>query len=240
MRTKLTISNYKCFENQEIELRNLTVLAGANSAGKSSVIQSLLLSRVAIERIQQLKPTIATECLEQKTEWIGKIPIPLNNIYHLALGNTVEVLNRDANQDLISVQLEQNKQFTKLSFGVPLTKDSYDLVLIKTEQFKVAPLSIWQPNFYYLNAERIGPRLDYKIESLPFPHVGYDGAYTIQIFQKLSDEELDVNRAFDKTKLLRYSMQVALWMQYITPDVEINVPRLYEKVRTAEIGRAHV
>ena len=82
MRTKLTISNYKCFENQEIELRNLTVLAGANSAGKSSVIQSLLLSRIAIERIQQLKPTIATECLEQKTEWIGKIPIPLNNIYH--------------------------------------------------------------------------------------------------------------------------------------------------------------
>ncbi len=40
---KITIKNFKCFEEQEIEFKNLTILAGANGSGKSTVIQSLLL-----------------------------------------------------------------------------------------------------------------------------------------------------------------------------------------------------
>lgn len=40
---ELSILNYKCFESQDIQLGDLTILAGANAAGKSSTIQSLLL-----------------------------------------------------------------------------------------------------------------------------------------------------------------------------------------------------
>jgi predicted ATPase len=40
---KLLIKNFKCFEEQEIELGNLTLLAGANGSGKSTVIQVMLL-----------------------------------------------------------------------------------------------------------------------------------------------------------------------------------------------------
>jgi predicted ATPase len=40
----LSIEGYKCFkEETTFELNNITLLTGANSAGKSSVIQSLLL-----------------------------------------------------------------------------------------------------------------------------------------------------------------------------------------------------
>lgn len=40
----LSIEGYKCFkENTTFEFNNITLLTGANSAGKSSVIQSLLL-----------------------------------------------------------------------------------------------------------------------------------------------------------------------------------------------------
>jgi predicted ATPase len=235
MRTKLTITNYKCFENQDIDLKQLTILAGANSAGKSSVIQSLLLSRVAIERVQQLTQTTTTRS-GSLNNWIGSTPIPLNNVYHLALGNTAEVLNREANEDVIRIKFEEDSLSLKLQMDVPRDKDAYDLNLTACQAHIVPPLSILQPHFYYLNAERIGPRLDYKVESLPFPHVGYDGAYTIQIFQKLRDEKVSFNRAFDEHQLLDYSMQVALWMNFITPGVEINVPSLYEKVRTVEMA----
>jgi len=41
----LSLRNFKCFEEQTLLLGNLTLLAGLNGMGKSSVLQSLLLLR---------------------------------------------------------------------------------------------------------------------------------------------------------------------------------------------------
>jgi predicted ATPase len=38
----IQIKNYKCFRNENISLKNLTLLTGTNSSGKSSCIQSIL------------------------------------------------------------------------------------------------------------------------------------------------------------------------------------------------------
>ena len=47
---KLTIDGYKCFERKsEFNLNNITLFTGANSAGKSSVVQSLLLAKITSE-----------------------------------------------------------------------------------------------------------------------------------------------------------------------------------------------
>lgn len=43
MISKIVIDNFKCFDTVQIELKNLNILCGTNSSGKSSVIQSLLL-----------------------------------------------------------------------------------------------------------------------------------------------------------------------------------------------------
>ena len=45
MINSLTLGNFKCFENETIPLKQLTLLSGINGAGKSSVIQSLLILR---------------------------------------------------------------------------------------------------------------------------------------------------------------------------------------------------
>ena len=50
MLTALHLGNFKAFaETQRIPLRPLTLIYGANSAGKSSIIQSLVLARHALE-----------------------------------------------------------------------------------------------------------------------------------------------------------------------------------------------
>jgi predicted ATPase len=41
----LRLQNFKCFEDQSFQLKPLTLLAGLNGTGKSSVIQSFLLLR---------------------------------------------------------------------------------------------------------------------------------------------------------------------------------------------------
>ena len=48
--TGLTVEGYKSFgKKQHLQIRPVTLLAGANSSGKSSVIQPLLLSKQALE-----------------------------------------------------------------------------------------------------------------------------------------------------------------------------------------------
>jgi AAA ATPase domain len=46
----LRIRNFKCFEDQILRFRSLTLLSGLNGTGKSSVIQSLLLLRQSYEQ----------------------------------------------------------------------------------------------------------------------------------------------------------------------------------------------
>lgn len=43
MISKMEMINYKCFAKKEIKFSEMTILAGANAAGKSSIIQALLL-----------------------------------------------------------------------------------------------------------------------------------------------------------------------------------------------------
>ncbi|MCS3166653.1 AAA family ATPase [Bacteroides fragilis] len=50
MITNLLLHNFKSHKKTDLRFSNLTVLTGINSAGKSSVIQSLLLLRQSHQR----------------------------------------------------------------------------------------------------------------------------------------------------------------------------------------------
>lgn len=226
---KLNIQNFKCWQDQAFTLKGLTVLAGANSAGKSSVIQSLLLARLAIEHVQE---RITGYSPEEHSTWTGSLPIPLNNAFHLMLGNTQEVLNWEALEDRIILSFEDGPHIV---FNVPKQTDAYDLDLTSIQNINT-PHPILQPEFYYLNAERLGPRLDYRLESLHHLHVGYDGAFTVQVLRQIGGQDIDPARAFDPNQLMRYQRQIELWMEYITPGIVLSVPNLYEKVRTAQMN----
>ena len=51
MISRLRIQRFKCFEDQEIVFRNLTLLVGGNATGKSTVIQALLLLRQSAQAV---------------------------------------------------------------------------------------------------------------------------------------------------------------------------------------------
>ena len=50
MLTGIDITAYKCLEEAHLELRPLTVLAGTNSSGKSTVLQSILLAHSVFDQ----------------------------------------------------------------------------------------------------------------------------------------------------------------------------------------------
>jgi hypothetical protein len=54
MISKISISNFKAFaDEQQIPIRPITLIYGANSSGKSSIIHSLILARQAMEKMEK-------------------------------------------------------------------------------------------------------------------------------------------------------------------------------------------
>jgi predicted ATPase len=208
---KLSIKNYKCFLQQDIEFGKLTVLAGANSAGKSSTVQSLLLMRLALEQKQANKKTV-----------------PVNGEYCLALGVAKDLLNKEfIDAEEVSFVLNDNE---KMLCGIHLgfNKDiPYDFILKNVEKNHFL-----DADFYYLNAERIGPRLEYKVDN--FKHAGYNGEYAVQIIANVN-LETDEHKSFSEEIPNMLRNQAHAWLEDITPGVTIQGADVYHKIRTAQM-----
>jgi energy-coupling factor transporter ATP-binding protein EcfA2 len=54
MLTRLTLRNFRGFENHELPLRDMTVIVGRNNAGKSTVVEALRLVSIVVARYRRL------------------------------------------------------------------------------------------------------------------------------------------------------------------------------------------
>lgn len=221
------IDHFKCFTLHRINLSHITVLAGANSAGKSSVIQSLLLSRVAFERLQAVNfdPSIP-------------VSIPLNGEYLLSLGNSQEVFNRDEGENFLHFRFVgiANESIQFVLRGDYIEDSVYDLLIDPLlPPFELGNLSLFSSQFHYLNAERIGPRLKYEASSFTHPTVGFQGEYSAQI---LSDKNVKVDQERHRADNLPPTLlaQTRAWMEFIVPGVSIDDANLIGKLKTAEVS----
>ncbi|MDM8551764.1 AAA family ATPase [Desulfobacterales bacterium HSG2] len=90
----ITVRNFKVLKDMELILSNLTVVAGINNMGKSSLIQILLLIR---------------QSFEQNT--LTKDGLLLNGRL-ISVGNGRDALSADAENEVLSVSLhwENNDQ----------------------------------------------------------------------------------------------------------------------------------
>ncbi|MBF4493187.1 AAA family ATPase [Flavobacterium sp. MR2016-29] len=228
---KIHIKNFKCLKDNAINFRNLTVLAGTNSVGKSSVIQALLLSKITIEKLIQFSQ------LAEAFKKNKKIEIPLNGKYLLNLGNTLEVLSRDVDSNIISFSLYNHQSKSEMFFPLIAEDnklDSYNLELHESWINKNSFQDL-QEEFYYLNAERLGPRLTYDVEQQEFENVGYQGEYAIQVLAQNKENQI-VNfekRGYSNIQDPKLISQVRAWMSYIIPDFYIDIAELEGKLKKA-------
>lgn len=81
MNQTITIENFKCFaEKKRIDLGGITVCAGMNSVGKSSLIQSFLLVRQIFDAAGFYRDTAVRD-----------YEIRLNGVYGLQLGDSQRI-----------------------------------------------------------------------------------------------------------------------------------------------------
>lgn len=207
MITHIEIVGFKRFFRESFVITPLTVLAGLNGSGKTSVIHSLLLA------------------LEASASNNGNVR--LNGPFGMELGTAEDIRNWKSSES-IEVHLK-SKAVGDITykFGVPSDEALY---LTVDDKPATPPLAFsMQPRaFSYLCAERFGPRNILGSSPLPADdlEVGYRGEHCAQILSSLGDkpiqdkERLHPHREKGAPALLKY--EVERWLGEIARPVEIN------------------
>lgn len=206
---KLQIRGFKRFSQKEFMMCPLTVLAGMNGAGKTTVIHSLLLMREAIRR--------------------GDSIVELNGPYGLDLGTFEDIQNWDS-PDLVNFELtDQNGSVHSWEFDGKQTELYADVK--SSPEYPPAAFNQDSRMFQYLSAERLGPRSVLGSAALPsnLLEVGSRGEYSAQILYALDTFLVDVPRrcpgaGVDAAALLKFETE--RWLSRIARPVQIDTETL--------------
>jgi predicted ATPase len=213
---ELQVHGFKRFAHQVFGMSPLTVLAGMNGGGKTSVVHSLLLMREATRRGDQL--------------------VELNGPYGLELGTFGDIQNWDA-PELMRLQLTEQSG-TKYTWEL-LGEQTALYAEVKQEP-PVAPVAFRQDGrmFQYLSAERIGPRSILGSAALPsnLLEVGTRGEYSAQVLYALDSYTVDESRRCigakaDDAALLKFEAE--RWLSRIARPTQIDTETLAGTAVTA-------
>ena len=217
----LKAQNFKCFVDSSIVLNNLTVFAGANGNGKSTAIQALLFLRQTIEDVFRVD---SDYYLFQDCEI--NLNIPLNSRYLLNLGNSSLLLNRNSNSNEINLGLFDETNEFLVDYFVDNEAQNLYILAKKCHILENPNFPIFKREFYYLNAERFGPRISQNINHFDYLNTGYQGEYVAQVIsEKGGLTSVEQNRLFDANVKGVFEKglenQVNQWLNYIMPGTRI-------------------
>lgn len=212
---ELYLRNFKCFEDQVFQLRPLTLLTGINGAGKSTVLQSLLLLRQSY--LQGLLQTHAL-ALNGDLAYIGT---GRDALFEAAkqeeIGFDLVVQNEmgaDLKTEWHFEYLEDSDILDETGFRVPANSDVYET-------------SLFTNRFHYLQAERVGPQRFFEVSKIvadQLNQLGSRGEYTASF---LSHGQYDsfIDKRLMHTKAASDSLQhqVEAWLGEISPGIRINL-----------------
>ncbi len=209
MISSLSLKNFKAFECQLLNFKNLTLLSGLNSTGKSSTLQALLLLRQSYQQ-----------------DLLQKKGLALNGEF-VCIGTAQDALFEQAKEDSIGFELVW-EDGTKGIWLFSYNQEADVLALASQEtNSNVYQSSLFNDNFHYLQAERIGPRTYFEISDLKVrqhQQLGTRGEYTAHFLSIYRDKNIfDVNLSHPKANSLNLRDQVEAWMGEVSPNTRLEI-----------------
>lgn len=212
---KLQLTNFKCFQEDRIDFKPLTMLTGANASGKSSVIQALLLLHYTNELM-----------LNKGKRWYEEA-IDINKVFGFQIGAPNALISQnpveDETCDFAFVLEEMGKEY---SFQYAVDKTSLlDLKIVKGQFFPGIAVQ-------YLNAERIGPRtVNQAGQKNGIVLNGENATYLMDIADKNNRDIAEVMKGADAVSK-QFSFYVENWMSAILGDMQLDFHTDYNKAIT--------
>jgi predicted ATPase len=234
---QINIHNFKSLKNVSMQCRNLTVITGLNSSGKSSLLQALFILRAAYLRNRNLLPNAAAI-------------IPFESPETGTIGAFQDLLNYDyegAGVISMTVSFPGNGQFSfeTVPYQSDNKTDRHVLGNVNAQIDTEGLPALFSNNLQYLSALRIGPS-----DLYPSPprsderQIGKDGrfaAYILErhgIFSRVHPSmclPVDTNGAAHGDLLSR---QIDAWLAYITSNSNISIK--VKETSTSEVELSYI
>lgn len=220
---KIVLKNFKCHKSFTADMKKLNILTGSNASGKSSFVQALLLAFKSWD-----------EC--------EKKHISTNSICGMNLGIPMNIVSEDLEEKNTEITLFLNGSENKVVLGLSDDNNemcfdicNYEEILeVKERRFNLSRIPL-----FFLNAERVGPRLVSFINDIVPYSVGNGGENTSYILSEI-DKQQKISNDFKLPEELkiseidRFSANCEEWLNVIIPgtkmqysvDIEKNITTL--------------
>lgn len=208
----LSIKNFKSIKEQDFNLANLTLLAGLNGMGKSSVLQLLLLLRQSF--LQQ---------------FLNDTGLVLKSKNLIDLGTGKDVFNQNAASDeALSVRIKTSDNLT-FFWDFKYQPDTDVLPLIKQSTYteSLKNNGLFNDQFQYLNAEHAIPRDSYEtseFEVVRKKNLGIKGEFVAHYLSAFGSDTIEfANLIHPKSNSTTLRHQVDAWLGDISPGTRVGV-----------------
>lgn len=229
---EISIKNFKSARDLKIPTKALNVFTGLNGSGKSTTLQTIALIRQSlIEDRSKITPI---------TGQIEKIKLKGDL---LELGTIKDVFSQSAKDSIFEIGIKYTGYPDAWTLSGVIDEsmyDSYDILLNSNSKTTVNPIQIEFQNsgFQFLQADRITPATHYKRGDTQ-GFLGAGGQFTPEFLVK-NGSTLDVNKnrhaqineyptssvAKLITNTTKLNDQLNLWMQHISPGINIDVTNI--------------
>lgn len=236
----IELRNFKCYEELDLPCTALTVLTGYNSAGKSTVLQALLLLAQALR-------TAANES-----------ELPLNGDM-FGLGGEGDVLRHGAMEPFFSLGVRTTDERIRWTFGSQKVPSGRGLVPLRALEYVKAgesamkppeaptrarwrpPRRIWPArggaksplagalrSVVFVSADRVAP-----LDSFPVPRtasrlagdVGAAGEFAPYWYLEYADEDVDPARRHPQDASRTMRAQMDAWLGELFPEARASADR---------------
>lgn len=159
----IKIKNFKILKDIDITLNNLTLIAGANSSGKSSLIQAFLLMKENIDCY--FTPTNRTYTFSTNGEYIQLV-------------DNKSLLHQEALGEKIVFEFGYNTTYSGIKLDAKLNVETFGDDA-RDENNNDSLIALFDNDFYYLNTDRVAPALTFPFSETHIKQglLGINGQY---------------------------------------------------------------
>lgn len=208
MISEISLTNFKCFQDERIELSSFNLLSGLNGMGKSTALQALLLLRQSHQQGLLTASGLA-----------------LNGAL-VSIGTAQDALFRGAQEDVIGFGIRwQDSLSGTWTFRYDREVDVLNAIS-RSVDVQIFTKSLFTDDFQYLAAERIGPRTSFVMSEYDVKRrrqLGSRGEFVVHYLSEYGSAPIP-NPALRHELAASDSLrdQVEAWMSEVSPGTRLH------------------